>query len=79
MKRLGYKKYVAQGGDWGNAISEIMALMAPPELLGHPHQYACYGSGRYYQKPWPQVPFRLILQPMKRMRTSSWTFSIRKA
>ncbi len=33
MKRLGYKKYVAQGGDWGNAISEIMALMAPPELL----------------------------------------------
>jgi len=34
MSRLGYKKYVAQGGDWGNAISEIMALMAPPELLG---------------------------------------------
>jgi len=33
MKRLGYKKYVAQGGDWGNAISEIMALIAPPELL----------------------------------------------
>jgi pimeloyl-ACP methyl ester carboxylesterase len=34
MKRLGYKKFVAQGGDWGNAVSEIMALMAPPELLG---------------------------------------------
>jgi pimeloyl-ACP methyl ester carboxylesterase len=34
MQRLGYKKYVAQGGDWGNAISETMALMAPPELLG---------------------------------------------
>lgn len=33
MKRLGYKKYVAQGGDWGNAVSETMALMAPPELL----------------------------------------------
>ena len=33
MKRLGYKKYVAQGGDWGNAVSEIMGLMAPPELL----------------------------------------------
>ncbi|PSL34948.1 epoxide hydrolase family protein [Chitinophaga ginsengisoli] len=33
MNRLGYKKYVAQGGDWGNAISEIMALIAPPELL----------------------------------------------
>ena len=34
MKRLGYKRFVAQGGDWGNAVSEIMALMAPPELLG---------------------------------------------
>lgn len=34
MKRLGYKKFVAQGGDWGNAISEIMALIAPPELVG---------------------------------------------
>src|SRR5690349_5994229 len=33
MKRLGYTKFVAQGGDWGNAISEIMALKAPPELL----------------------------------------------
>jgi pimeloyl-ACP methyl ester carboxylesterase len=34
MKRLGYTRFVAQGGDWGNAISEIMALQAPPELLG---------------------------------------------
>jgi pimeloyl-ACP methyl ester carboxylesterase len=34
MKRLGYNKFVAQGGDWGNAISESMALIAPPELLG---------------------------------------------
>jgi pimeloyl-ACP methyl ester carboxylesterase len=33
MKRLGYTKFVAQGGDWGNAISETMALQAPPELL----------------------------------------------
>ncbi|HTJ14564.1 MAG TPA: epoxide hydrolase [Dinghuibacter sp.] len=34
MKRLGYKKYVAQGGDWGDAVTEQMALIAPPELLG---------------------------------------------
>src|SRR5689334_2303086 len=33
MKRLGYDKYVAQGGDWGSVISETMALLAPPELL----------------------------------------------
>jgi pimeloyl-ACP methyl ester carboxylesterase len=34
MKRLGYTRYVAQGGDWGNAVTEQMALKAPPELLG---------------------------------------------
>ena len=34
MKRLGYTRFVAQGGDWGNAVSESMALQAPPELLG---------------------------------------------
>src|ERR671930_774643 len=33
MQRLGYKEYVAQGGDWGNAVSEIMALQQPPGLL----------------------------------------------
>ena len=34
MKRLGYTKYVAQGGDWGNAVTEQMALLAPPGLIG---------------------------------------------
>src|SRR5436305_247509 len=34
MDRLGYKRYVAQGGDWGNAVTEQMALLAPPELIG---------------------------------------------
>src|SRR5262245_33873353 len=33
MQRLGYPQYVAQGGDWGNAVSEIMALQQPPGLL----------------------------------------------
>jgi pimeloyl-ACP methyl ester carboxylesterase len=33
MQRLGYTKYVAQGGDWGNAVSEVMALQQPPGLL----------------------------------------------
>jgi pimeloyl-ACP methyl ester carboxylesterase len=33
MKRLGYTRYVAQGGDWGNAISEVMALQQPAGLL----------------------------------------------
>ena len=34
MKRLGYTRFAAQGGDWGNAVTEQMALQAPPELLG---------------------------------------------
>jgi pimeloyl-ACP methyl ester carboxylesterase len=34
MKRLGYTKFVAQGGDWGNCVTELMALKAPTELLG---------------------------------------------
>ena len=34
MKRLGYTRYVAQGGDWGNAVTEQMALLKQPELLG---------------------------------------------
>ena len=34
MNRLGYTEFVAQGGDWGNAVSEQMALLKPPGLLG---------------------------------------------
>jgi len=34
MQRLGYTQFVAQGGDWGNAISEVMALQKPTGLLG---------------------------------------------
>jgi pimeloyl-ACP methyl ester carboxylesterase len=34
MRRLGYDRYVAQGGDWGNAVTEQMALQQPPGLLG---------------------------------------------
>ena len=34
MNRLGYTRYVAQGGDWGNAVTEQMALQTPPGLIG---------------------------------------------
>jgi pimeloyl-ACP methyl ester carboxylesterase len=33
MKHLGYKKFVAQGGDWGALITDLMGVLAPPELL----------------------------------------------
>ncbi len=34
MKRLGYTRYVAQGGDWGALITDLMGVEAPPELIG---------------------------------------------
>ena len=34
MQRLGYTRYVAQGGDWGNSVTENMALQEPPGLIG---------------------------------------------
>jgi pimeloyl-ACP methyl ester carboxylesterase len=34
MKRLGYDRFVAQGGDWGDSITEQMALLGAPELIG---------------------------------------------
>ena len=34
MKRLGYTRFVAQGGDWGAIITDLMGAQAPAELLG---------------------------------------------
>ena len=34
MNRLEYTRFVAQGGDWGGLITEVMAAQAPPGLLG---------------------------------------------
>jgi len=34
MKRLGYNKFVAQGGDWGAVVTELMGTQQPPELVG---------------------------------------------
>jgi pimeloyl-ACP methyl ester carboxylesterase len=34
MKRLGYTRFVAQGGDWGGVVVDQMGVQAPPELIG---------------------------------------------
>src|SRR3984893_8557436 len=34
MRRLGYTRFVAQGGDWGAIVTDVMAVQAPPELVG---------------------------------------------
>jgi pimeloyl-ACP methyl ester carboxylesterase len=34
MKRLGYTRFAAQGGDWGAMVADVMGTQAPPELAG---------------------------------------------
>jgi len=34
MRRLGYTQFVAQGGDWGAVVTDMIGVQAPPELLG---------------------------------------------
>jgi pimeloyl-ACP methyl ester carboxylesterase len=34
MKRLGYRRFVAQGGDWGAIVTDMLGVLAPPGLLG---------------------------------------------
>ena len=46
MKRLGYTRYVAQGGDWGTPISSAMARQKADRAARHPHQLAGDGASR---------------------------------
>lgn len=41
MKLLGYEKFVAQGGDWGGLITDIMAVQSPDNLLGMATNFPC--------------------------------------
>ncbi|WP_109525825.1 MULTISPECIES: epoxide hydrolase family protein [Nocardia] len=34
MRQLGYTRFAAQGGDWGAVVTDLMAVQAPPELVG---------------------------------------------
>ena len=41
MKRLGYEKFFAQGGDWGGLITDVMASQSPENLLGMATNFPC--------------------------------------
>jgi pimeloyl-ACP methyl ester carboxylesterase len=70
MKRLGYSRFVAQGGDWGAVITDLMAVQAPLELLGmhtnmagayrprSPRRSTCSRPARG-QKAWPRKKGKL--------------------
>ena len=73
MKRIGYEKFVSQGGDWGGNITNVMAEQAPPELLGIHVNFpetipSSIGKALQAGSPPPSD-----LQPTKSVRMSSWS------
>src|SRR5215211_8754325 len=78
MQRLGYTRYVAQGGDWGNAVSEIMALQQPPGLLGiHTNMAATVPANISKALAFNEAP-PPISRPRSAMRGTSSTSSTRR-
>jgi hypothetical protein len=78
MKRLGYTRFVAQGGDWGDAVSEQMAVQAPPELLAiHTNMPATVpddieGARRWRTSPGGTVPGREECLRSARLLLQAW-------
>ena len=74
MKRLGYTRFVAQGGDWGNAVTEQMALLKAPELIGiHTNMPATVPDD--IEKALPPGRHRPTSQPTRSTRMTSSTSS----
>ena len=75
MKRLGYTRYVAQGGDWGSPVSSAMARLAPAGLLGiHINLPATYRPRLSRRSPLAG-PRRLDFPKRNARRSTRSTFS----
>ena len=71
MKRLGYSRYVAQGGDWGAFVVDQMGVQAPPGLLAiHTNMPATFRLTST-RLPWPASRRRPVSQRRNDAPTSS--------
>ena len=73
MKRLGYTRYVAQGGDWGAIVTDLMAAQAPPGVDRHSHQHCRRRPARHRRRRPAGAPAAgRSLGRREAARTSSW-------
>ncbi len=70
MKRLGYTKFVAQGGDWGAVITELMGVQAP-RVARHSYQHAWRGSGWKLTKRHPRRSHAQMVSHLRKNSLSS--------
>jgi pimeloyl-ACP methyl ester carboxylesterase len=75
MKRLGYDRFVAQGGDWGGMITDVMGTQAPPELLGIHLNWTFSVPQTSIRRFKAGARCRMICQSTKSAPANSWTFS----
>jgi pimeloyl-ACP methyl ester carboxylesterase len=78
MKRLGYMQFVAQGGDWGAIVTELMGVQAAPELLGiHTNMLASFQT-TLTRRLFPGRRRHRVSQPMRRSPTGRCNSNIKR-
>src|SRR5262245_39254132 len=78
MKRLGYTRFVAQGGDWGNAVTEQMALQAPRSCSASTPTCPRPSRPTSRRRSRPAPHRRPASRPTSVAPTTSWTSSTRR-
>jgi hypothetical protein len=78
MKRLGYERYVAQGGDWGAIITDYMGVQAPPGLLGIHTNWLVSFQPTLTRRPFPASRCPRASRPMRNLLTSACNSSIKR-
>ena len=71
MKRLGYTKFVAQGGDWGAIITELHGRAGAAGIAGHSHQHGQRdSSSTSTRRPFPARRRQPVSRPTRSSLTS---------